>query len=119
MPGLCDAMLAMPTRASSTWATASSRSVDTLSKARSGLMVLPLAAAMATLSAMLMSRRGLTSCCDKDMPRWMRWWIGSPLSDSPASDTLPSVGCTTPMMERIIVVLPAPLGPISPSRSPS
>ena len=48
----------------------------------------------------------------------MRKWIGSPSSGLPSSRTVPAVACTTPVMTRSIVVLPAPFGPIRPSSSP-
>ena len=41
------------------------------------------------------------------------------VTSAPSSQTLPALGCSTPVTRLTSVVLPAPLGPISPTRSPA
>ena len=52
------------------------------------------------------------------MPASTNWYVFLPLSTWPFSSTLPSVGAYTPVSRLKTVVLPAPLGPMSPASSP-
>ena len=51
-------------------------------------------------------------------PSRARLWVGIPLTSLPMSRTDPLVGVTTPQTALNRVVLPAPLGPISPTTLP-
>src|SRR5438270_11720440 len=53
------------------------------------------------------------------MPRRARWYIGSPVTSSPLNVTRPPLGAIWPVAMRKLVVLPAPLGPSSPTTSPA
>jgi hypothetical protein len=53
------------------------------------------------------------------MPRRTISWVGSRVRSSPANFTAPRRGRAMPMIERKVVVLPAPLRPISVTTSPS
>ncbi len=51
-------------------------------------------------------------------PARARWCGLCPVSDSPLSDTVPFTGLFRPLHALKVVVLPAPLGPISPVTCP-
>ena len=53
------------------------------------------------------------------MPSATIWWAGRPVMSRPARVTFPDDGRTRPEMARSVVVLPAPLLPISATTSPS
>lgn len=53
------------------------------------------------------------------MPRPMSWCDGTPVTFWPRYVTLPVLGFIMPLMVRRVVVLPAPLPPISATISPS
>src|SRR5436309_521595 len=53
------------------------------------------------------------------MPRWQTWSGLRPISDWPRKLRLPASGRYKPAMQLNRVVLPDPLGPISPTISPS
>ena len=51
------------------------------------------------------------------MPSRARWYIGMRVTSRPSNQTSPSSGVIIPMVERKLVVLPAPFGPSRPTIS--
>jgi hypothetical protein len=78
----------------------------------------PKSAPTVTLSSTLRSGNGFMIWKVRPMPRRARWYAGCLCSDRPAKRTWPLVGCRVPLTTLISVVLPAPLGPMSPNISP-
>ena len=67
----------------------------------------------------VMLRNGRGTWNERAMPRWVRLKAGRRVMSSPAKRTVPpSLQASTPEMQLIRVVLPEPLGPIRPKRSP-
>src|SRR6266536_3664920 len=65
-----------------------------------------------------MSRNGLTIWCVRTRPRATTAWLGRRSIRSPRNRMVPEVGATAPTRQEKSVVLPAPLGPITPKISP-
>ncbi len=53
------------------------------------------------------------------MPCWARWYMGKLVTSDWLSITRPALGSISPQVMRKLVVLPAPLGPSSPTISPA
>src|SRR5690554_640864 len=75
-------------------------------------------AASLTFSSALSAGNRLEVWKVRPRPARARRWIGSAVTSLPWSFTVPSVGRSTPEIRLNRVVLPAPLGPITPSSSP-
>src|SRR6266542_2615827 len=65
-----------------------------------------------------MSRNGLTIWCVRTRPRVTTAWLGRPSIRSPRNRMFPEGGATALTRHEKSVVLPAPLGPITPKISP-
>ena len=50
----------------------------------------------------------------RPMPRWKIWWGLRPSMRRPLKPTAPESRCSIPVMQLNSVVLPEPLGPMSP-----
>ena len=75
-------------------------------------------AAASRFSITGMSRKSLTAWKVRASPRRPSSCAESPVTSSPPSTTRPRVGRWKPVIALTSVVLPAPLGPISPKTSP-
>src|SRR6185369_4024693 len=109
---------------SPTWARmarAGSRSVASARAARQNRKLWPAWActASATLSSALKSRKMLVIWNERASPRCERAAADSVVTSAPANLIVPASGRSTPESWPISVVLPAPLGPMTASVSPS
>ena len=70
------------------------------------------------LSSTLSPRKMEASCGRYPIPLRARTYMGSSVTSAPSSRTRPVSGAVKPTTIENVVVLPAPLGPSSPTTSP-